>query len=299
MLLAVIALHAGSPEPQQTTIRAEVALVNVVFTAVDSRNRAVPGLRAEDFLVLEDRATQTIKHFSAFSRGDVPLTIALLIDTSASIRDRLDDEKQTAAQFLRSVVRKEKDSALLVDFNSEVKLVHDFTHNPEDLIAAMRPLRAGGATALYDAVFLAADEKLKGRTGRKVIVVITDGDDTASNAHQEKVIESAQKHDVLIYGIGIRSANYDANFGVLKRFAEETGGRFYPSRPTLGEMQTGFQRIREELQNQYSLAYTSTNSARDGAYRSIQVRCRRGEVRIRTRRGYYAPAAPGASAAIN
>jgi VWFA-related protein len=299
MLLAVISLSAGSPEQQQTTIKAEVALVNVVFSAFDRQNRAVPGLRAEDFFVLEDQAPQTIKYFSAISKGDLPLTIALLIDTSASIRDRLDDEKQTAAEFLRSVVRKEKDSALLIDFNSEVNLVHDFTHNPEELIAAMQPLRAGGQTALYDAVFIAVDEKLKGQAGRKVIVVITDGDDTASKARRETAIETAQKHDVLIYGIGIRSENHDANFGVLKKFAEETGGRFFPSRPTMGEMQTGFQLIREELQNQYSLAYISTNAARDGAYRSIQVRCKRGGVRIRTRKGYYAPTAQRPSAASN
>jgi Ca-activated chloride channel homolog len=289
--LATISLSAGGADQPQATIKAEVALVNVVFSAFDRHNRMVEGLGTEDFVVLENRAPQTIKYFSSISKGDVPLTIALLIDTSASIRDKLGDEKQTAAEFLNSVVRKDKDSALLISFDSEVSLVHDFTHNPEELIAAMQPLRAGGATALYDAVSLAVDEKLKDRTGRKVIVVITDGDDTASSARRETVIQTAQKHDVLIYGIGIRGASFDANFGVLKKFAEETGGRFFSSRPTLSEMQTGFQLIREELQNQYSLAYTSTNAARDGAYRSIQVRCKRGGVRIRTRKGYYAPTA--------
>lgn len=290
ILLAAISLMAGSPEQPQTTIRAEVALVNVVFSAFDRQNRAVAGLHAEDFLILEDRAPQTVKYFSPISKGDIPLTVALLVDTSASIRERLEDEKQTAAEFLRSVVRREEDSALLIDFNSEVNLVHDFTNNPEELIAAMRPLRAGGTTALFDGLSLAVNGKLKGHTGRKVMVVITDGDDTASKASREMVIEAAQKHDVLIYGIGIRSENFGANFEVLKRFAEETGGRFYSSRPTLGEMQTAFRLIREELQNQYSLAYTSTNSTRDGAYRLIQVRCKRSGVRIRTRKGYYAPA---------
>jgi len=290
LLLAAISLRAESPEQPQTIVKTEVALVNVVFSAVDRHNRMVPGLVPEDFVILEDRVRQTIKHFSAISKGDIPLTIALLVDTSASIRDKLEDEKQTASEFLHSVVRKDRDSALLIGFNTEVSLVQDFTHNPEELIAAMQPLRAGGATALYDAVFLAVDEKLRGKTGRKVIVVITDGDDTASKAHQETVIETAQKHDVLIYGIGIRGENSDANFGILKKFAEETGGRYFSSRPTLGEMQTAFQLIREELHNQYSLAYTSTNTARDGVYRSIEVRCKRGGIRIRTRKGYYAPA---------
>ena len=240
-------------------------------------------------IVLEDRAPQTIKYFSAISKGDLPLTIALLIDTSASIRDKLDDEKRTAAEFLRSIVRKEKDSALLIDFNSEVNLVHDFTPNPEALIAAMQALRAGGSTALYDAISFAVDEKLKSETGRKVIVVITDGDDTISKVGEGKAIETAQEHDVLIYGIGIRGDSHDANFGVLRRFAEETGGRFISSRATPNEMQAAFQSIRQELQNQYSLAYTSTNTHRDGSYRSIEVHCKRGGVRIRTRKGYYAP----------
>ncbi len=289
LLLATIFVAAGEPERPQTIIRTEVALVNVVFSALDRRNRLVPGLNEGDFLVFEDQSPQTIQRFSTASGGDVPLTIALLIDTSSSIRDKLDDEKQAAAEFLRGVVRKEKDVALLIEFNSEVNLVHDFTHNPEELIASMQSLSVGGSTALYDAVLFAVNEKLKSEMGRKVIVVITDGDDTVSNASQETAIETAQQHDVLIYGIGVRSRYFDDKFGVLKRFADETGGRFYSPRATLGQMQNAFQAIRNELQSQYSLAYTSTNTHRDGSYRSIQVRCRRGGVRIRTRKGYYAP----------
>ncbi len=289
LLLATIFMTAGEPERPQTIIKTEVALVNVVFSALDRRNRLVPGLNGGDFLVFEDRVPQTIQRFSAASGSDVPLTIALLIDTSASIRDMLDDEKQAAAEFLRGVVCKGKDLALLIEFNSEVNLVHDFTHNPEELIASMQSLRVGGSTALYDGVLFAVSEKLKSEMGRKVIVLITDGGDTVSNASQEAAIETAQQRDVLIYGIGFRSHYFDAKFEALTRLADETGGQFISPRATLGQMQDAFQSIRKELQAQYSLAYTSTNTNRDGSYRSIQVRCKRGGVQIRTRKGYYAP----------
>jgi VWFA-related protein len=289
LLLAAISVHGDINDEHRSTIRAEVRLVNVVFSVFDNRNRIAPGLTADDFLVFEDATPQKIQHFSTFSKGDIPLTIALLVDTSASIRDKLDYEKQTAAEFLRNIVRKEKDSALLIQFNSEVSLVHDFTDDPEELIPAISSLNAGGSTALYDAMFLAANEKLRGKTGRKVMVVITDGDDTVSEISRGTVIEMAQKQDVLIYGIGIRSDYFPARFEVLKEFANQTGGRFISSRATTRELQGAFQLIGQELRSQYSLAYTSTNIKRDGAYRSIKVQCKRGGIRIRARKGYYAP----------
>ncbi len=294
LLFATISF-AGSPDEVKPTIKAEVALVNVVFSAFDRHDREVPGLNVGDFLVLEDRAPQMIQYFSTISKGDIPLTIALLIDTSSSVRDKLDFEKETAAEFLRGAIRQQRDSALVIQFNSEVDLVHDFSHNPEDLIAAMKPLRAGGSTALYDAVFRAVGEKLRNASGRKVIVVISDGEDTASMTSEEATIEAAQKSDVLIYGMGIRSEEYRADFRVLKRFAKETGGRFFSLRAVPGEMRQAFQLIDRELSNQYSLAYTSTNTNWDGTYRSIELRCKRGGVRIRARKGYYAPNSRGTS----
>jgi Ca-activated chloride channel family protein len=207
------------------------------------------------------------------------------------MQDKLGDEKKAAADFFRSVIRREKDKALLIQFNSAVEIVHDFTSNPEELITAMRSLQAGGSTRLYDALYLVANEKLKNVTGRKVIVVLTDGEDTASDRGEGAVIETAQKRDVLLYGIGIRSDYYKANFDVLKNFAKETGGQFFSLRANQWEMEDAFRTIYSELQNQYSLAYTSTNTNRDGAYRSIQVLCKRPGVRIRSRNGYYAPTA--------
>jgi len=276
-------------QEQQPTIRAEVALVNVVFTAVDRNGHHVTGLKAGDFMVFEDRQPQKIEYFSELDKGsEVPLTIALLIDTSGSVKSKLEFEKETAAEFFREVLRKNRDLALIIQFDSEVNLLQDFTNDPNLLIGALDTLQAGNSTALYDAIYLAADEKLKGEVGRKIIVVITDGEDTSSKLRDKAAIEAAQKSDVLIYGIGVRS-DMGTNFGVLKRFAEETGGAFFSPRARFQEIQAAFRAIGEDIQGQYSLAYSSTNPKRDGSFRSIEVRSKLPGVRIRTRKGYYAP----------
>ena len=170
---ALAQVHPRDQEPP--TIRAEVALVNVIFTAVDKNGRHVPDLKTGDFMVFEDRIPQKVEYFSELGKGtDVPLTIALLIDTSGSVKSKLAYEKETAAEFFREVLRKGKDLALIIQFDSDVNLVQDFTDDPTRLINSLDSLEAGNSTALYDAIFLAADEKLKDETGRKIIVVITD-----------------------------------------------------------------------------------------------------------------------------
>ena len=155
------------------------------------------------------------------------MTIALLIDTSGSVKDKLDFEKATAAEFFKEILRPNKDLALIIQFDADVNLVQDFTQNQNDLLDALDSLKAGNSTALYDAVFLAAEEKLKKEVGRKVMVVITDGEDTSSRMRKEEAIQAAQRNDVLIYGIGVQGEEYGTNFGVLKKFAEETGGAFF------------------------------------------------------------------------
>src|SRR5439155_23434355 len=147
---------------QEQTIRAEVALVNLFFAAVDAKNRFVPNLKAEDFLVFEERQPQKIDYFSDLSKeNDVPLTMALLIDTSGSVKDKLEYEKRTAEEFFRSVLRKGKDLACIIQFDSEVNLVQDFTYDIRKLVSALDTLEAGNSTALYDAINLDVDEKLK------------------------------------------------------------------------------------------------------------------------------------------
>ena len=222
-----------SAQDPQATIRAEVALVNVVFTAIDRKGRPVHDLKMGDFQIYENKELQTIEYFSALGKAsDVPLTIALLIDTSGSVKDKLDFEKATAAEFFKEVLRPNKDLALIIQFDADVNLVQDFTQKQDDLLNALDSLKAGNSTALYDAVFLAAEEKLRKEVGRKVMVVITDGEDTSSRMRKEDAIQAAQKNDVLIYGIGVQGEEYGTNFGVLKKFAEETGGAF--SLPTQG-----------------------------------------------------------------
>lgn len=293
-LLCVIAGYGvfrvdGSGQEPAPTIRAEVALVNVVFNAFDGKGRPVAGLKASDFQIFENRTPQKIEYFSDGGKGsEVPLTIALLIDTSGSVRDKLAFEKTTAAEFFKEILRPNRDLALIIQFDSGVNLVHDFTQRQEDLLEALETLRAGNSTSLYDAVYLAA-EKLRREVGRKVMVVITDGEDTSSKVRKEEAIEAAQRGDVLIYGIGVRSDRFGSNFGVLKKFAEETGGAFFSPRARLSEIQEAFRAIGEQIQGQYSLGYISTNTRRDGTFRAIDLRCKVRGVRIRTRKGYYAP----------
>ncbi len=284
-----IPLPGAAPQSEQTTIRTEVALVNVIFSAVDRNNHRVSGLKKDDFLVFEDKQPQTIDYFSDLSEGSsVPLTIALLLDTSGSVKTKLDYEKETAAEFFKTILRKSKDLALIIQFDSDVNLVQDFTDDPERLIAAMDTLEAGNSTSLYDAIYLAVSEKLKGETGRKIVIVITDGEDTSSKLRKEEAIETAQKNDVLIYGMGVRG-DFGTNFGVLKKFAEETGGTFFSPRARFADIQAAFKAIGEDIQGQYSLAYRSTNPKRDGTFRNIEIRSKTSGVRIRARKGYYAP----------
>jgi len=274
------------------TIRSEVALVNVFFTAKDRDGRPIRDLKADDFQVSENRRPQQIEYFSELGeQSDMPLTIALLIDTSGSVKQKLEYEKTTASEFFKEILRPNQDLALIIQFDSEVVLVQDFTQSQADLINALSNLKAGNSTSLYDAVYLAAEEKLKLEIGRKVMVVITDGEDTDSKISKEEAIEAAQRSDALIYGIGVRSRGFGSNFGVLKKFAEETGGEFFSPRANLDEIRDAFRSIGEDIQGQYSLAYRSSDWRKDGGFRSIDIRCKVRGVRIRARKGYYAPKA--------
>jgi VWFA-related protein len=289
-------IRADDQEPQ-TIIRTEVGLVNINFTVEGKGGRPVRGLKPEDFQVFDNKVPQKIEYFfeySAEGKGmEVPLTIALVIDTSGSVKDKLDYEKATAAEFFKDILRPKKDLALIIQFDSDVNLVQDFTQSHSALMDALDTLRAGNSTALYDAVFLAADEKLKNETGRKVMVVISDGDDNSSKTTREEAIEAAQKGDVVIYGIGVLTE--DSTFGALKKFAEETGGAFFSPHATMSEIREAFRAVGEDIQGQYSLAY-SLNSKKDGSYHTIEIRSKVRGARVRARKGYYVPKAPASDA---
>jgi VWFA-related protein len=277
-------------QESQTTIRTETAIVNVTLTATDKKGKHIPGLTTADFQVFEDKVPQKIEYFSELGESsETPLTIVFLIDTSPSVKNKLKYEKAAAAEFFREVLRPNKDLAAIIQFDSEVNLVHDFTQNQNDLLNALESLKTGNSTALYDAIYLAAEEKLKDEVGRKVILVITDGEDWESKVRKEEAIEAAQKSNALIYGIGVRSEEYGSNFGVLREFADETGGAFFSPRASMEELRTAFASIRNEILGQYSMAYRSSNIRKDGTYRAIDVRCKASGVRVRARKGYYAP----------
>jgi VWFA-related protein len=288
--LQALADSEGASQEPQSTIRTETAIVNVTLTATDKKGKHIPGLTSADFQIFEDKVPQKIEYFSELGESsEIPLTIVFLIDTSPSVKNKLKFEKAAAAEFFREVLRPDKDLAAIIQFDSEVNLVHDFTQNPNDLLNALESLKIGTSTALYDAIYLAADVKLKNEIGRKVILVITDGEDWESKVRKEEAIEAAQKSNALIYGIGVRSEEYGSNFGVLREFAEETGGAFFSPRSSMEELRAAFRSIRNEIQGQYSMAYRSSNIRKDGTYRSIDVRCKANGVRIRARKGYYAP----------
>jgi len=282
---------AVRPQDQdQAVYKANVNLVNVIFNVSDKKKKFVTDLKQSDFEIYEDGAKQEILYFTNFNLGgEVPLTVALIVDTSGSVKDKLQLEIDTASEFLRKILRPNKDLALLMQFGSEVELIQDFTDDLRRLESGLESLRAGGGTALYDAIFLACNDKLKHEAGRKVIVVLSDGDDNQSKLKKGEAIAAAQKVDVLIYGIGVKSDIFPADFGVLRDFAKQTGGRFSVARTRFSELEEAFEGIHRDLQNQYAIAYSSTNQKQDGTFRKLEVRCKNKIFTVKTRSGYYAP----------
>ena len=275
----------------QTTLHVSVDLVNVLFTVTDGNGRLVTNLNKENFLVDEDGKKQQITYFS--KEVTLPLTLAILIDTSPSVEPILGVEKETAMEFLQTVLRKE-DLALIMNFDRSVSLLQDFTSDTRRLNKAIQSVSIGSGTSVHDAVFLACDEKLKQETGRKAIILISDGGDTTSKLKIKDGIESAQRADVIIYAIsnrigGFFLGGYGGDDGTLKKYAEASGGKaFFPSKPQ--DFKKAFDAIQEELRSQYSLAYSSSNPAKDGSYRVLRISLpNQKNLKIRAKKGYYAP----------
>lgn len=283
---------AQNPDPQEPppVIRADVDVVNVLVTVHDKkRDTYATDLTIDDFDVYEDGVKQKIEFFNHETGEDAqPLTIVLLIDTSGSVKDKLRFEQQAASEFLQATLRKNVDLAAVIQFDSEVNLVQDFTYDFDTLENSILEIRAGGATRLYDSVFLAVEDLLAGEVGRKVIVILSDGADTQSIVTAEQAIRVAQNQDVVIYGIGVRSPGFDSDFGKIRDFAAATGGIFFKSKARLSRLRDAFQQINREIKNQYSIGYISTNPARDGTFRKISVRVRRSGLKVTHRKGYYA-----------
>jgi VWFA-related protein len=302
------AQQQSAPKPPQQTqepIKVTTGLVHLVATVTDRHHAFITDLGQDDFKVFEDGVPQQIRFFGR--ETDLPLRIGLLLDTSNSIRQRLAFEQDAAIDFLNSVIRRGKDDrAFLVTFDNEPEVIQDYTDDLPRLISAIRKQRAGGGTALNDAIVVAADKlsnappaKGPDPTVRRVLVVISDGNDNLSDHALSDAIEAAIKAEASIYSISTNSEWLTADGGtpqkyhieggdkVLEQFSDQSGGRvFYPYR--VEDLAQSFLDIGAELRSQYFIAYNPTNPQSNGQYRKIHVDTNRKGLTVRTRKGYYA-----------
>jgi len=275
----------------QNRIKVRVELVNVLTTVTDKKNRLVTDLTKDDFRIFEDGRPQEIRFFSR--ETDLPLRIGILVDTSNSIRERLHFEQDAAIEFLNTALRPGKDLAFVVAFDLEPQMVQDYTDDIEKLSNAIRGLQAGGVTSLYDAMFFSCKEKLLFFPPpepylRRVMILISDGQDNQSVHTQDEALSMAQHAEVTIYTISTnRSGAEERGDRVLRRLAKETGGQaFLPYEA--GDLEADFQEIARELRSQYSLAYVSTNAAHDGTFRTITIQPADKNLHVRAKNGYFA-----------
>ncbi len=286
----ILSVSAQDREEETPVIRASVDVVNVLCTVRDRQQNYVIDLKQENFEIIEDGVRQKVQFFSNETGEDAqPLTVVLLIDTSGSVKDKLGFLQEAASEFLSQTLRKNKDLAAVVQFDSEVSLIQDFTYDYSVLEDAILSIRAGGSTKLYDAIWVSVNELLRHEVGRRMLVILSDGADTQSMTRDNEALKVAQEQDVVIYGIGVRSRRFDSDFGKLKKFAEGTGGLFFNSNVDLQKIREAFRRINRGIKNQYALGYVSTNPRRDGSFREIKVRMKRSGLNVTHRKGYYAP----------
>src|ERR1700689_915600 len=305
---------APTNETNQTRIIQTVNLVDILFTVLNRRNKLVPDLERDDFKISDDKIPQAIRYFS--KQTDLPLRIGLLMDTSNSIRDRLKFEQDAATSFLFSVLRRNKDQAFVMTFDDEPSVLQAFTDDAGRLRDEIVKTRAGGGTAVNDAIYTACEKELSHPPRppgdqpdlvRRVMIVISDGDDNLSTHTRAEAIEMAQRYSVVIYTISTstqwiqlsqtnpdkladRKTPLTEGDKILADLAEETGGRaFFPYH--VDDLDQSFQDIGDELRNQYSIAYIPTNQTLDGKYHRIRIDTpdHKG-YQVRARRGYYARA---------
>jgi len=326
LLLAVAAVRAQQPQQpppppakdqagQQGKIVRNVNLVDVLFSVVTKREKLVTDLIKQDFKVFDDGAQQEITSFS--QPTDLPLRIGMVLDTSNSIRDRLKFEQDAAIDFIFNALRGDRDQAFLMTFDDGPQVIKDFTFDTGDLRDAILKQRAGGGTSLYDAVYTASDKLLNksplprgpNPDVRRVLVVISDGDDNSSNRSRGAAVEMAQRAGVIVYTISTstqwinaeeqtdaskrtnRKYLKDEGDKVLEQLALETGGRaFFPYR--VDDLGQSFLDIGDELRHQYALAYSPAGRGADGKFHTIKIQVSRKDVIVRTRKGYYSVATP-------
>lgn len=304
------------PEDQSiATFKIEVNLVDLFFTVKDKNGNLVPHLTQNDCSVAEDKVPQTLKHFVA--ETNQPLTLGILLDTSGSQQQVLPLEQQAGSRFLNQVLRA-KDEAFLVSFDVNIDLLQDYTSSPRELARAMDKAEintaggngAGGVpglgggpvpvhgtpkgTLLYDAVYMAANQKMNQESGRKAMIILTDGDDQGSQHKIGEAIAAAEKNNIIVYVILIADTGFYGDFGYFgysaaKRLAEETGGRLINVGNNGNKLEAAFQQIQEELRTQYIASYTPSNTKHDGTFRHVAVECKGEDMKVHVRKGYFAP----------
>jgi Ca-activated chloride channel family protein len=279
-------------EQSDTRIVLDVTRVNMLFTVTDKKGRFITDLTKTDFQVFENKKSQAIQEFTAES--DLPLRIGILIDTSNSIRDRFRFEQEAAIEFIKSVIRPRQDKAMIVSFDTAAELVSDLIDDPEKLAAAVRSLRPGGGTALFDAIYYACRDKLQQdqprHKFRRAVILVSDGDDTQSRVTREQALEMAQKSDSVIYAISTNISRIDTDGDkILRYFTAETGGQaFFPFK--VQDLSQSFENIANELRHQYNIFYRPEPLKTDGLYHRVDLKvANRKDLMVRARKGYYAP----------
>ena len=294
-----------SPAPQSQGkggIKVDVNLVVLHTTVLDDRGRFADGLKQEEFRVFEDKVEQKL---AVFKREDIPVSFGLVIDNSGSMRDKRERVNAAALIFVRT--SNPADEGFVVNFNDDyyLDMDKDFTSNISDMKEALERIDSRGSTALYDAVVGSLDHLKKGTRDKKVLLVVTDGEDNASRKTFEQTLEEAQKSDAVIYTVGLLSQESKKNAKrarkKLQELSQATGGlAFFPE--NLEDAENICTQIAHDIRNQYTLAYYPSNTRRDGTFRAVNVTVTplhgHGKLSVRTRTGYYAPAgaASGASA---
>ncbi len=285
---------ASQPASQRPSFRGGVDVVSLNVTVTDQSRNFVTSLEQGDFVVYEDGVKQDLSYFN---KSQLPVALSLLIDTSASMEDKLRLAQEAAVGFVRRL--KPEDMAQVIDFDSRVSILAQFTSERPVLETAIRQTVPNGSTSLHNAIYISLKELKKvratssGDVRRQAIVVLSDGEDTSSLVPFEEVLDLAKRSEVIVYTIGIRGRDlgargfHDAEF-VLRQFAQETGGRaFFPTGAT--ELEAIYAQIADELAAQYALAYSPRNPRRDGQWRRIVVRTTKPELAARTKQGYFGP----------
>jgi Ca-activated chloride channel homolog len=293
------ARQTPSGQPPQVPFRAAIDLVSLNVTVTDGTQKYVTDLTPEDFNVFEDGVKQDV---TFFNKTNLPIALALLLDTSASMDTKLPTAQEAAIGFAKKL--RGQDIAEVIDFDSRVIVLQNFTNNLQELEQAIHKTSAGGSTSLYNAVYIALKDLKKvvvknaEEIRRQAIIVLSDGEDTSSLLPFEEVLDLAKRSETAIYSIGLRSPENpsstskgfkEAEF-VLRQFSQETGGRaFFPNQ--LADLANVYGQIADELSSQYTVGYTSKNPKRDGSWRRVVVRVARPNMTARTKLGYFAPTA--------